>query len=194
MEWANLQQLLTIALSPSTQAQMFLAILPRKLTAIAPERWCFEDDPFLLKWCLFSGHVITFAVVQPTKAGATETNSNGVWKRCFSFWGFSLFLVPNVGFRDGTFQSCKPINYHTHPMNDNFVAIPTVLPYELSISSFLSQNVGFWQLNMLQKGCAETYFSGDGENVPQRIVGPHNPPLSDGAKFYREHNLEKNCL
>ena len=165
-EWTNLQQLLTIAsmdtLSPSTQAQMFLVILPRKLAAIAPERWCLEDDPFLLKWSLFRGHIITFAVVQPTKnnkAGATETNSNV--KTMLFFLGFGLFLVANVGFRGGYLpESCKPINYHTHPMNDNFVAIPTVLPWViyLSVASFRKKIAGFWRLVMLQKGCAETYF------------------------------------
>ena len=157
----------------STQAQMFLMILPENFNSnslwkmmLGRRSFPFEMIPFQGTCYNFCGCTTNF---KKNKAGVTETNSNGVWKRCF-FWGFGLFLVANVGFREGTFQN--PANPST------IIHIPWMpilllsqLFYQmsyLSISCFLSQKIcSVLAARYVEtKGCAETYFSGDGENVP----------------------------
>ncbi len=85
-------------------------LLPRKLTANAPEKWWLEDRPFSLKWSLFWGHSFIFR-------GSTW------WFRKF-VWEFS---IPESLGKDSRREASNPenipVNWHRHGKSTIFIGV-----------------------------------------------------------------------
>ena len=67
---------------------------PNKQNKISPEKWWLEDDPFLLKWPLFRGHV--------SFPGGVDAE----FLECFLHF-FFLMLVASPELESCTAADCK---------------------------------------------------------------------------------------